>query len=58
VLLFGILVGTFSSIYVASPLVLWIEHRWPRAVSGRPTTRAPRGKDASVERGAPARQRA
>jgi preprotein translocase subunit SecF len=30
VLLFGILVGTFSSIYVASPLLLFIERRWPR----------------------------
>jgi preprotein translocase subunit SecF len=30
VLLFGILVGTFSSIYVASPLLLAIERRWPR----------------------------
>ena len=31
VLTFGILVGTFSSIYVASPLLLWIENKWPRA---------------------------
>jgi preprotein translocase subunit SecF len=31
VLIWGILVGTFSSIYVASPLLLWIERRWPRA---------------------------
>ena len=30
VLLFGIVVGTFSSIYVASPLLLAIERRWPR----------------------------
>ena len=30
VLLFGILVGTFSSIYVASPMLLAIERRWPR----------------------------
>jgi preprotein translocase subunit SecF len=35
VLIFGIIVGTFSSIYVASPILLWIERRWPR-----PTTRA------------------
>ncbi|MGQ0648658.1 MAG: protein translocase subunit SecF [Gemmatimonadaceae bacterium] len=32
VLIWGILVGTFSSIYVASPLLLWIERKWPRAV--------------------------
>lgn len=29
VMSFGIIVGTFSSIYVASPLLLWIESRWP-----------------------------
>jgi preprotein translocase subunit SecF len=29
VMAFGILVGTFSSIYVASPLLLLIERRWP-----------------------------
>lgn len=30
VLLFGIVIGTFSSIYVASPMLLLIERRWPR----------------------------
>ncbi|MGI9076010.1 MAG: protein translocase subunit SecF [Gemmatimonadaceae bacterium] len=30
VLIFGIVIGTFSSVYVASPLLLLIEHRWPR----------------------------
>jgi preprotein translocase subunit SecF len=30
VLLFGIIVGTFSSIYVAAPLLLLIERKWPR----------------------------
>ena len=30
VLTFGIIVGTFSSIYVASPLLLWIERKYPR----------------------------
>ena len=30
VLLFGIIIGTFSSIYVASPLLLLIERKWPR----------------------------
>jgi preprotein translocase SecF subunit len=33
VLLFGIVIGTFSSIYVAGPLLLVIEKRWPRATS-------------------------
>jgi preprotein translocase subunit SecF len=31
VLLFGIIVGTFSSIYVAAPLLLLIERKWPRS---------------------------
>jgi preprotein translocase subunit SecF len=30
VMAFGIFVATFSSIYVASPLLLWIETKWPR----------------------------
>jgi preprotein translocase subunit SecF len=28
-MLFGVIVGTFSSIYIASPVLLWIESRWP-----------------------------
>ncbi|HEY9516437.1 MAG TPA: protein translocase subunit SecF, partial [Gemmatimonadaceae bacterium] len=30
VMLFGVVTGTFSSIYVAPPILLWIEHTWPR----------------------------
>jgi preprotein translocase subunit SecF len=30
VLTFGILVGTFSSVFVAAPVLYWIEKRWPR----------------------------
>ncbi len=40
VLLFGILVGTFSSIYIASPLLLWIESKWPRRNEAAPQARA------------------
>ena len=29
VMTFGIILGTFSSIFVASPVLLWIEKRWP-----------------------------
>jgi preprotein translocase subunit SecF len=29
VMLFGVIVGTFSSIYIAGPLLLYIERRWP-----------------------------
>jgi preprotein translocase subunit SecF len=42
IMLFGVVVGTFSSIYIASPILLAIEQRWPgphargvRAASGR-----------------------
>src|SRR5688500_2071414 len=42
VLTFGILVGTFSSIYVASPLLLWIEKRWPRPHGDGKTPGTPR----------------
>jgi preprotein translocase subunit SecF len=31
IMAFGVFTGTFSSIYVAGPLLLWIEHRWPRS---------------------------
>jgi len=34
VMLFGVVTGTFSSIYVAPPLLLWIERKWPRPVEG------------------------
>ena len=30
VMVFGIVTGTFSSIYVAGPVLLWIERKWPR----------------------------
>jgi preprotein translocase subunit SecF len=40
VMAFGIFVATFSSIYVASPLLLWIEHRWPRTASDTGASKA------------------
>jgi preprotein translocase subunit SecF len=36
VLIFGIIVGTFSSIFIASPLLLWIEKKYPRANEAAP----------------------
>ena len=30
IMAFGVFTGTFSSIYVAGPILLYIEHRWPR----------------------------
>ena len=35
VMVFGVFTGTFSSIYVASPILLWIEGRWPHPAGGR-----------------------
>ena len=31
VMFFGVFTGTFSSIFIASPVLLWIEKRWPGA---------------------------
>ncbi len=31
IMLFGIVTGTFSSVYIAGPTLLWIEHKWPRS---------------------------
>ena len=31
---FGIFTGTFSSMYVAAPILIWIERKWPRRVAG------------------------
>jgi len=39
VMAFGIVTGTFSSIYVAAPVLLWIERKWPRQTGGiRPSS--------------------
>src|SRR6266550_1727967 len=56
VMAFGIFTGTFSSIYVAGALLVWIERKWPRASSTdiRPTSsqgkagRPPRPSTAGV----------
>jgi len=60
VMSFGIFTGTFSSIYIAAPVLLWIEKRWPgedargartfgtRAPAGtQPLTPAPAGPTSS-----------
>ena len=41
VMTFGIVVGTFSSIFVASPMLLWITRRWGSVVGGRSPAPAP-----------------
>ena len=42
IMAFGIFTGTFSSIYVAGALLLWIERKWPRptGTEGKGTARA------------------
>jgi preprotein translocase subunit SecF len=42
IMAFGIFTGTFSSIYVAGALLLWIERKWPRpsGVEGKGAARA------------------
>jgi preprotein translocase subunit SecF len=40
VMAFGIFTGTFSSIYVAAPVLLWIERRWPRDIGQGISARA------------------
>jgi len=56
VMAFGIVTGTFSSIYVAAPVLLWIERRWPREIStaqGGPAAKkpAPRSQKATETAG-------
>lgn len=49
VLFFGIVVGTFSSIYVAGPVLLFIEKRWPRsAAASEARARADRPQKAKL----------
>ncbi|MDB4915198.1 MAG: SecF protein [Gemmatimonadetes bacterium] len=52
IMLFGIVTGTFSSIYIAGPILLWIERKWPRQrgekSAARPTTPAAPTRPASA----------
>jgi preprotein translocase subunit SecF len=44
IMAFGVFTGTFSSIYVASPILMYIEHKYPRdrdSKAARVTTAAP-----------------
>ena len=40
IMLFGIVTGTFSSVYIAGPVLLWIERRYPRSRSEKSTPRS------------------
>jgi|SRR6478672_4874995 len=46
IMLFGIVTGTFSSIYIAGPVLLWIERRWPRTKSDKNLAARAAAKDA------------
>jgi len=49
VMTFGIVTGTFSSIYIASPILLAIERRWPgEDIRGTKTLDAPGARPATV----------
>jgi preprotein translocase subunit SecF len=39
VMSFGIFTGTFSSVYVASPILMWVENKYPRPNEARGATR-------------------
>lgn len=48
VMAFGVIVATFSSVYVAGPLLLWIERKYPRAqVAGVSKSASSAGRGAS-----------
>ena len=43
VMAFGVFTGTFSSIYVASPILMYIEHKYPRDLEGKGKGKGPPG---------------
>jgi preprotein translocase subunit SecF len=55
VMAFGVVVGVFSSVYVASPLLLWVEQKWPRRTTDKAGISASRARAASTADPRPAR---
>ena len=53
VLTFGILIGTFRSIYVASPILLWIERKYPRMAADKAHVSASQARAESQADGPP-----
>jgi preprotein translocase subunit SecF len=49
IMLFGIVTGTFSSIYVAGPVLLWIERKWPRPRGDKNLVRAQQAETSRPE---------
>ena len=59
VMMFGVVTGTFSSIYVAPVILLWIERKWPRAVGDRGVNpRSARDTPSSTPQQQPPRRKA
>jgi len=54
VMTFGIFTGTFSSIYIAAPVLLWIEKRWPGEDARGARTFGSRAPAAAAVSGPPA----
>jgi preprotein translocase subunit SecF len=54
IMAFGIFTGTFSSVYVAGALLLWIEHRWPRESGETKGTARALAEERRRERSTPA----
>lgn len=53
VMAFGIVTGTFSSVYVAGPVLLWIERRYPRDADERRRVQAGSSRAAAGEKARP-----
>ncbi len=51
VMAFGVFVATFSSIYVAGPILLWIESKYPRTTSDSTSRAVSAGNDAAAGKG-------
>jgi preprotein translocase subunit SecF len=51
VMAFGVFVATFSSIYVAGPILLWIESKYPRTSSDSTSRAVNAGNDAAADKG-------
>jgi preprotein translocase subunit SecF len=49
VMFFGVFTGTFSSIYIAAPLLMAIEHRWPGAEARGVKSNAPQAGLSKVQ---------
>ena len=56
VMLYGVIIGTFSSMFIAAPVLLWIENRWPGAAVKQLRTPSKRPPAAPTGTGAPGRK--